>query len=143
MDDESGIHTRFKMLAPFLNERTRRVFTAAEAAALGRAGHRHGRAWDRGLSPGHRYGVGRITCPPSRLCPRRPPPWRRSEAGRTDRSDPPRRPGAVDRPGDPGRPRVAAAVDAQECAEVGGGTPPPGARDQPSHGCRTAPRPWL
>jgi DDE family transposase len=38
MDDESGIHTRFKMLAPFLNERTRRLFTAAEAAALGRGG---------------------------------------------------------------------------------------------------------
>ena len=38
MDDESGIHTRFKMLAPFLNERTRRLFTAADAAALGRGG---------------------------------------------------------------------------------------------------------
>lgn len=38
MDDESGIHTRFKMLAAFLNERTRRLFTAAEAAALGRGG---------------------------------------------------------------------------------------------------------
>ncbi len=38
MDDESEIHTRFKMLAPFLNERTRRLFTAAEAAALGRGG---------------------------------------------------------------------------------------------------------
>jgi Rhodopirellula transposase DDE domain len=38
MDDESGLHTRFKMLAPFLNERTRRLFTAAEAAALGRGG---------------------------------------------------------------------------------------------------------
>src|SRR5499427_9408418 len=38
MDDESGSHTRFKMLAPFLNERTRRLFTAAEAAALGRGG---------------------------------------------------------------------------------------------------------
>jgi hypothetical protein len=38
MDDESQIHTRFKMLAPFLNERTRRLFTAAEAAALGRGG---------------------------------------------------------------------------------------------------------
>ena len=36
MDDESEIHTRFKMLAPFLNERTRRLFAAAEAAALGR-----------------------------------------------------------------------------------------------------------
>src|SRR5215467_3023974 len=38
MDDESEIRTRFKMLAPFLNERTRRLFTAAEAAALGRGG---------------------------------------------------------------------------------------------------------
>src|SRR5262245_51138202 len=38
MDDVSEIHTRFKMLAPFLNERTRRLFTAAEAAALGRGG---------------------------------------------------------------------------------------------------------
>lgn len=38
MDDEAQIHTRFKMLAPFLNERTRRLFTAAEAAALGRGG---------------------------------------------------------------------------------------------------------
>src|SRR5262245_33654826 len=38
MDDESEIQTRFKMLAPFLNERTRRLFTAAEAAALGRGG---------------------------------------------------------------------------------------------------------
>src|SRR5215216_2277151 len=38
MDDESGIHTRFKMRAPFLNERTRRLFTAADAAALGRGG---------------------------------------------------------------------------------------------------------
>ena len=38
MDDDSAIHTRFEMLTPFLNERTRRLFTAAEAAALGRGG---------------------------------------------------------------------------------------------------------
>ena len=38
MDDESAIRTRFEKLAPFLNERTRRLFTAAEAAALGRGG---------------------------------------------------------------------------------------------------------
>jgi hypothetical protein len=38
MDDESAIHTRFEMLTPFLNERTRRLLTAAEAAALGRGG---------------------------------------------------------------------------------------------------------
>jgi DNA-binding phage protein len=38
MDDESAIHTRFEMLTPFLNERTRRLFTAAEATALGRGG---------------------------------------------------------------------------------------------------------
>src|SRR5499433_3199051 len=38
MDDESAIHTRFEMLTPFLNERTRRLFSAAEAAALGRGG---------------------------------------------------------------------------------------------------------
>jgi transposase len=38
MGDESAIHTRFEMLTPFLNERTRRLLTAAEAAALGRGG---------------------------------------------------------------------------------------------------------
>ena len=38
MDDASAIHTRFEMLTPFLNERTRRLLTAAEAAALGRGG---------------------------------------------------------------------------------------------------------
>jgi hypothetical protein len=38
MDDEATIHTRFAMLSPFLNERTRRLLTAAEAAALGRGG---------------------------------------------------------------------------------------------------------
>jgi transposase len=38
MDDETAIRTRFEKLAPFLNERTRRLFTAAEAAAIGRGG---------------------------------------------------------------------------------------------------------
>lgn len=38
MDAEATIHTRFAMLSPFLNERTRRLLTAAEAAALGRGG---------------------------------------------------------------------------------------------------------
>src|SRR5262245_54399302 len=38
MDDESAIHARFAMLTPFLTERTRRLFTAAEATALGRGG---------------------------------------------------------------------------------------------------------
>jgi hypothetical protein len=38
MNDESAIRTRFEKLAPFLNERTRRLFTAAEAAAIGRGG---------------------------------------------------------------------------------------------------------
>jgi DNA-binding phage protein len=38
MDDEATIPTRFAMLSPFLNERTRRLLTAAEAAALGRGG---------------------------------------------------------------------------------------------------------
>src|ERR1051326_8316663 len=38
MDDDSAIHTRFAMLTPFFTERTRRLFTAAEAAALGRGG---------------------------------------------------------------------------------------------------------
>src|SRR5919201_3597897 len=38
MDDDSAIHARFAMLTPFLTERTRRLFTAAEAAALGRGG---------------------------------------------------------------------------------------------------------
>jgi transposase len=38
MDDETAIRTRFEQLAPFLNERTRRLFIAAEAAAIGRGG---------------------------------------------------------------------------------------------------------
>lgn len=38
MDDESAIRTRFETLARFLNERRRRLFTAAEAAAIGRGG---------------------------------------------------------------------------------------------------------
>src|SRR5215471_10994666 len=38
MDDDSAIHTRFEMLTPFFTERTRRLFSAAEAAALGRGG---------------------------------------------------------------------------------------------------------
>jgi hypothetical protein len=38
MVNESEIETRFQMLAPFLNERTRRLAVAAEAAAIGRGG---------------------------------------------------------------------------------------------------------
>src|SRR5512135_3573541 len=38
MVDESEIGTRFWMLSPFLNERTRRLAVAAEAAAIGRGG---------------------------------------------------------------------------------------------------------
>jgi transposase len=38
MVDESEIGTRFQLLAPFLNERTRRLTAAAEAAAIGRGG---------------------------------------------------------------------------------------------------------
>ena len=38
MVDESEIGTRFQMLSPFLNERTRRLATAAEAATSGRGG---------------------------------------------------------------------------------------------------------
>lgn len=34
--DESEIGTRFQMLSPFLNERTRRLAVAAEAASIGR-----------------------------------------------------------------------------------------------------------
>src|SRR5919205_1704521 len=38
MDDDAAIHMRFEMLTPFFTERIRRLFTAAEAAALGRGG---------------------------------------------------------------------------------------------------------
>ena len=38
MNNESAIRTRFEKLVPFLNERTRRLFTAAEAVAIGRGG---------------------------------------------------------------------------------------------------------
>jgi transposase len=38
MIPEPEIKTRFEMLAPFLNERTRRLAAAAEAAAIGRGG---------------------------------------------------------------------------------------------------------
>ena len=38
MVDESEIGTRFQMLSPFLNERTRRLAAAAEAATIGRGG---------------------------------------------------------------------------------------------------------
>src|SRR5947209_427853 len=38
MVDESQIGTRFQMLSPFLNERTRRLAAAAEAATIGRGG---------------------------------------------------------------------------------------------------------
>src|SRR5512143_3299572 len=38
MMDESKIGTRFQMLSPFLNERTRRLAVAAEAASIGRGG---------------------------------------------------------------------------------------------------------
>jgi transposase len=38
MRDESEIGTRFQLLSPFLNERTRRLTAAAEAAAIGRGG---------------------------------------------------------------------------------------------------------
>jgi transposase len=38
MVNESEIETRFQMLAPFLNERTRRLAVATEAAAIGRGG---------------------------------------------------------------------------------------------------------
>ena len=38
MVTEPEIKTRFEMLAPFLNERTRRLAAAAEAAAIGRGG---------------------------------------------------------------------------------------------------------
>src|SRR4029453_11843361 len=35
---EPEVRARFEMLAPFLNERTRRLAAAAEAAAIGRGG---------------------------------------------------------------------------------------------------------
>ena len=38
MVDESGLQTRFVALAPFLDERLRRVWAAAEARAIGRGG---------------------------------------------------------------------------------------------------------
>src|SRR5512135_1397899 len=38
MVNESEIGTRFQMLSPFLNERTRRLAVAAEAATIGRGG---------------------------------------------------------------------------------------------------------
>src|SRR3954464_2493817 len=38
MVTEPEIKTRFEILAPFLNERTRRLAAAAEAAAIGRGG---------------------------------------------------------------------------------------------------------
>src|SRR5437588_13099645 len=38
MVNEPEIRTRFEALAPFLNERTRRLAAAAEAAAIGRGG---------------------------------------------------------------------------------------------------------
>src|SRR5512135_2530223 len=38
MVNESEIGTRFQMLSPFLNERTRRLAAAAEAATIGRGG---------------------------------------------------------------------------------------------------------
>ncbi len=38
MVDESEIGTRFQMLSPFLNERTRRLAAAAEATAIGHGG---------------------------------------------------------------------------------------------------------
>src|SRR6516162_8510517 len=38
MADDTEIRTRFEMLAPFLNERTRRLAAAAEAATIGRGG---------------------------------------------------------------------------------------------------------
>jgi hypothetical protein len=36
--DEAGLSTRFAALAPFLDERLRRVWAAAEARAIGRGG---------------------------------------------------------------------------------------------------------
>src|SRR3954464_13699911 len=38
MANDSEIGTRFQMLSPFLNERTRRLASAAEAATIGRGG---------------------------------------------------------------------------------------------------------
>ena len=38
MIDISGIRTRFEAMAPFLDERGRRLFTASEARAAGRGG---------------------------------------------------------------------------------------------------------
>ena len=38
MVTEPEIKTRFEMLAPFLNERTRRLAAAVEAASIGRGG---------------------------------------------------------------------------------------------------------
>jgi transposase len=38
MEDEAAIRNRFEILAPFLNERTRRLVSAAEAATIGRGG---------------------------------------------------------------------------------------------------------
>ena len=38
MVNEAEIGARFQMLSPFLNERTRRLAAAAEAAAIGRGG---------------------------------------------------------------------------------------------------------
>src|SRR5512135_3546776 len=123
MVDESEIETRFQMLSPLLNERTRRLAAAVEAATIGRGGiSRVSRATGvsrRAIRSGRAQLRSPVTSDGDRI--------HRTGGGRrktvatdtTLKSDLER----YDRPVDPRRPGITVAVDLQECAQVGRGTP--------------------
>src|SRR5216684_3084774 len=101
MKKEEEIKQRYERLAGELNERTRRLFAANEAMALGWGGAASGRGTD-------------------------PKDRRRAQEQREQGSQPERRPGTTGGASDAGRPGVATAVDEQERAQAGQGTAAPG-----------------
>jgi hypothetical protein len=118
MVDDPEVRARFVLLAPFLNERTRRLAAAAEAAAIGRGGMaRAARA--TGVSRrAIASGLVELRVPDDLIDGRiRRPGGGRKRTVETDATL--RASGAVDRPGDPRRPGVSAEVDVQEHPKAG------------------------
>ena len=133
------IKKRYKALAPFLDEKQRRLLAGAEALAVGVGGIERVAEWI-GVSPlTVRRGVRELENPQSI----EPQQVRRSGGGRkaTTQTDPT----LAVRSGDSGcthdarGPRIAPALDLQKHAQVGGGTERAGPPGQPHPGRRSPP----
>ena len=136
------IRHKYRALSPLMDERMRRQWAAAEAESVGWGGVTAVAA-ATGLSRTTiAVGVGELAHrrahPREPVEDRGPVGRRRPQAAGRDRPGAGRGVGRVGRPGDAGRPRVAAAVDVQEHRPAGRGVDaagPPGVRPRRSPRC--------